>query len=102
MSKKGKNENLHAVPADVKKLISSSVALQSAWEKVTPLARNEWVCWVISGKLAETRAKRLKRMHEELMEGKRRPCCWAGCMHRTDKALSPSQKFILSRQGKDK
>jgi hypothetical protein len=27
----------------------------------------------------------------------RRPCCWAGCMHRSDKPLSAAQKFVLKR-----
>ncbi|MGD9202195.1 MAG: YdeI/OmpD-associated family protein [Chitinispirillia bacterium] len=52
------------------------------WEDITPLARNEWICWVESTKKFETRKKRIKRVVEELKEGKRRPCCWPGCSHR--------------------
>jgi uncharacterized protein YdeI (YjbR/CyaY-like superfamily) len=73
---------VHKVPADLRKtLISDSEAL-AAWEDITPLARNEWVCWVVSVKKPETRKEHVRRVREELVRGKRRPCCWAGCPHR--------------------
>ena len=72
----------HRMPADLKKILSSSPAAKKAWEDLTPLARNEWVCWIESVKKAETRNHHIKRMRVELVEGKRRPCCWAGCPHR--------------------
>ena len=73
---------VHKLPSDLKNiLISSSTALK-AWEDITPLARNEWICWVVSAKKTETRAHRIDRTRSELLEGKRRPCCWAGCAHR--------------------
>jgi uncharacterized protein YdeI (YjbR/CyaY-like superfamily) len=52
------------------------------WEDITPLARNEWICWVQSVKRSETRRKHLARVIEDLNAGKRRPCCWPGCPHR--------------------
>lgn len=67
------------------------------WEDITPLARNEWICWVTSVKRTETRAEHVKRVVEELEAGKRRPCCWIGCVHRKDKKMSRSQKYILSK-----
>ena len=73
---------LHSVPLDVQKVISVSPALKKAWEEGTLLARNEWICWITSAKKAETRSHRIKRMIKELVEGKRRPCCWPGCAHR--------------------
>ena len=40
---------VHDLPADLKKaLISDAKALQT-WEDITPLARNEWICWVEFG-----------------------------------------------------
>ncbi len=72
----------HEMPADLKKaLLSTSTAL-AAWEDITPLARNEWICWVEEAKKTETRARRIERTRTELIEGMRRPCCWAGCDHR--------------------
>ncbi len=72
----------HSLPPDLKLALSKNKSALSAWEDITPLARNEFICWVISPKKVETRAHRIKRTIEELNEGKRRPCCWAGCVHR--------------------
>jgi uncharacterized protein YdeI (YjbR/CyaY-like superfamily) len=73
---------VHEVPEDLKKALSSSSELLIAWNDLTPLARNEWICWVISVKKEETRRNHIERLSRELLEGKRRPCCWPGCPHR--------------------
>jgi uncharacterized protein YdeI (YjbR/CyaY-like superfamily) len=73
---------IHKVPADLKKALGSIREVQIAWNEITSLARNEWICWVESAKKPETRNRRIKRTCEDLMNGKRRPCCWAGCSHR--------------------
>jgi uncharacterized protein YdeI (YjbR/CyaY-like superfamily) len=73
---------VHKVPADLLEVLISDPAARAAWEDITPLARNEWICWVISVKKPETRELHLKRAREELKKGKRRPCCWGGCPHR--------------------
>jgi len=72
----------HKVPADLRKALTSSSKALSAWGDITPLARNEWICWVVSAKKPETRTRRVERTRAELIEGMRRPCCWAGCPHR--------------------
>ena len=72
----------HKVPADLRKVLISSPAAKTAWEDITPLARNEWICWIESVKKPETRRLHVKRTRAELIKGKRRPCCWAGCIHR--------------------
>ena len=73
---------VHSVPVDLRKTLIASPAAQAAWEDITPLARNEWICWIESAKKPETRSHRIKRTRTELIEGMRRPCCWAGCPHR--------------------
>ncbi len=73
---------MHKLPNDLKGALSSSNELCNLWKDITPLARNEFICWVENAKLIETRKRRVRRTCEELMEGKRRPCCWAGCTHR--------------------
>lgn len=90
----------HAIPGDVKKALASDTTARAAWESITPLARNEWICWVISVKKDETRKEHLERLISELKEGKRRPCCWIGCIHRTDKAISPSVRGVLAKRSK--
>lgn len=73
---------VHTLPADLRKALASHKEGLAAWNDITPLARNEWICWVEGGKLIDTRKRRVERTHNELAEGKRRPCCWPGCMHR--------------------
>ena len=72
----------HTLPADFRRAITSSKAAKAVWEDITPLARNEWICWIISGAKAETRSIRIKKGISKLAGGMRRPCCWAGCSHR--------------------
>lgn len=73
-----------------------------AWEDVTVLSRNEWICWATSVKKEETRRGHVKRVVEELVAGKRRPCCWIGCVHRKDKKISKTQKFMLAKRATKK
>lgn len=72
----------HDVPDDLYEALVSDESALERWEDLTPLARNEWICWVISNKKSETRRNHIDRTVTELLEGKRRPCCWMGCNHR--------------------
>ncbi|MBP7831514.1 MAG: YdeI/OmpD-associated family protein [Candidatus Pacebacteria bacterium] len=91
---------VHKLPADLKNAILSSPKTLSAWEDISAIARNEWICWVESVKKEETRLHHIKRAKAELAEGKRRPCCWIGCVHRTDKSMNATQKWVLGKQNK--
>ena len=73
---------VHKMPADLRKALIAHPKSLVFWNDITPLARNEWICWVEGAKLYDTRARRVMRVHKELIEGMRRPCCWPGCMHR--------------------
>ena len=83
---------VHKLPADLRTALLADGSALERWEDLTPLARNEWICWVVTTKKLETRANHIQRIVTELMEGKRRPCCWAGCMHRTRAALLNMKK----------
>lgn len=72
----------HKVPSDVRKALLAKPKALELWNGLTPLARNEWICWTISVKKDETRKDHVRRIVSQLLEGKRRPCCWAGCSHR--------------------
>jgi uncharacterized protein YdeI (YjbR/CyaY-like superfamily) len=72
----------HKIPDDMMSVIVGDPTLSDVWQDLTPLARNEWICWTISVKKPETRVNHIERMRTELLTGKRRPCCWAGCSHR--------------------
>ncbi len=86
---------VHNVPADLRGALTCDLKALTLWESLTPLARNEWICWVTFVKKEETRKDHVRRTVNELKEGKRRPCCWIGCIHRTDKAISPSVRGVL-------
>ena len=73
---------VHKMPTDLRKALLANKDGLKAWNDITPLARNEWICWVEGAKLIDTRKHRVERTHKELAEGIRRPCCWPGCMHR--------------------
>ncbi|HMX77381.1 MAG TPA: YdeI/OmpD-associated family protein [Chitinophagaceae bacterium] len=77
---------VHTVPDDIKKALLSNKSLLEKWNKLTPLARNEWICWTTIVKQEETRKEHVARLKEEILDGKKRPCCWPGCPHRRDSA----------------
>lgn len=93
---------IHALTVDIRQALLSSASAREAWEGLTPLARNEWICWVTFVKQAATRKEHVARLIADLKKGKRRPCCWIGCIHRTDKKISPSIQGILAKRSKAK
>jgi uncharacterized protein YdeI (YjbR/CyaY-like superfamily) len=74
---------VHKVPADLRQALVGVPGTIEMWNSLTPLARNEWICWTISVKKQETRARHIERLITEIRAGTRRPCCWPGCPHRT-------------------
>lgn len=78
--------SLHRMPKDIKTALVKAPKVQALWDKLTPLARNEWICYVTIVKKAETRKDHIVRLKEELLKGKKRPCCWPGCPHRRPNA----------------
>jgi len=74
---------VHELPTDLRDALAADPAALARWEDITPLARNEWICWTLSVKRPETRRNHVERTAAELKAGKRRPCCWPGCPHRT-------------------
>ncbi|HET7575105.1 MAG TPA: YdeI/OmpD-associated family protein [Sphingomicrobium sp.] len=73
---------VHELPKDLAETLRLHPDALATWMDITPLARNEWICWIDSAKRQETRRKRIDWGCSSLTEGKRRPCCWPGCPHR--------------------
>lgn len=73
---------VHKLPPDMRQALAGNEVALEAWKDITPLARNEFICWVEDAKKPETRQRRIRRTGEELEDGMRRPCCWPGCSHR--------------------
>lgn len=86
---------VHDASSVLEAAICSNPKVLKLWTDLTPLGRNEFICWVDDAKQAQTRLLRIERTSAELLEGKKRPCCWAGCIHRTNKAPSRWQQTVL-------
>ena len=86
---------VHQAGEDLQAALRADPAVFALWQGLTPLGRNEFICWVEDAKQPKTRQRRIERTSEELLEGMKRPCCWAGCIHRTDKAPSRWQQAVL-------
>lgn len=72
----------HAIPGDLQQALAADIRAFTLWQEITPLARNEWICWVTSAKKEETRERRITVGLDKMRKGMRRPCCWPGCPHR--------------------
>jgi uncharacterized protein YdeI (YjbR/CyaY-like superfamily) len=81
---------VHPLPGDLREGLAASTTALDAWNDITPLARNEFICWVEDAKQQKTRERRIRRTREELEEGMRRPCCWPGCKHRERPGKAPA------------
>jgi hypothetical protein len=95
MTKRISGGLVHALPDDLVNALVETKEVTSLWQSLTPIGRNEFICWVENAKQEKTRARRIRRTVEELAEGRKRPCCWAGCIHRTDKRPSKWQQNVL-------
>lgn len=94
---------VHEAQPDLQAAVRADPAVLELWSGLTPLGRNEFICWVDDARQAKTRQRRIERTVQELLEGKKRPCCWPGCIHRTDKAPSRWQQAVLiDGKGKDR
>ena len=82
MKKSLPNGVVHKLPQDMRMALENETKFSDIWCDITPLARNEWICWVTDAKKDETRSRRINIMLDKFKKGERRPCCWAGCVHR--------------------
>lgn len=73
---------MHSLPSDFRAALAASHKASVVWKDITPLARNEWICWVTSAKQAKTRERRIRVGIDKMEGGMRRPCCWTGCTHK--------------------
>ena len=67
---------VHELPGGFRSALIANPTALDAWEDITPLARNDFICWVEDAEQEMARERRIRRTQEELEEGQRRPCCW--------------------------
>jgi hypothetical protein len=66
-----------SVPADLRKALAAAhPKARAVWSDITPMARRDFIHWIVSAKQAETRARRIRNACDMLAKGKRRPCCF--------------------------
>ena len=64
------------VPADLRKALAATTNARARWTDLTPVARRDWIQWIVSAKKAETRERRIANTCDMLESGKRRVCCF--------------------------
>ena len=64
------------VPADLRKALAAAPKARALWSEITPIARRDWIHWIVSAKRPETRARRIDNACAMLAVGKRRVCCF--------------------------
>lgn len=71
-----KEEPEPTVPADLRNALMNAPKAHSVWSDITPIARRDWIQWIVSTKRPETRARRVVKACAMLADGKRRVCCF--------------------------
>jgi Bacteriocin-protection, YdeI or OmpD-Associated/Domain of unknown function (DUF1905) len=64
------------LPADLRKALAAAPKARALWSDITPIARKDWIHWIMSAKQPETRARRVRNACTMLAGGKRRVCCF--------------------------
>ncbi len=64
------------VPEDIQKGVATRKEIHPLWEKITPMARWDWIRWIGSTKNPETRKHHIEVACDKLGKGMKRPCCF--------------------------
>lgn len=59
---------LHEIPDDIEKVLLDNPDVLEKWNSITPIARNEWICWITIVKQQKTRDEHLIRFREDLLK----------------------------------
>lgn len=64
------------VPEDFKNALRAAPQANALWQRITPMARWEWIRWIRATNQQETRRRRIEVACSKLKAGNRRPCCF--------------------------
>ncbi len=62
------------------------------WDNITPISRRDFITWIDQAKKSETRKRRIGIARDKLIQGDKRPCCYAVVPMNFYKALSENPK----------
>ena len=78
MNTKSEQQDVEAlVPPDLQQALAAVPDAEIAWSSLTAIGRRDFISWINEAKQAETRQRRIVRCCENLLKGKKRPCCYA-------------------------
>lgn len=80
------------VALDIRKALAAVPGAGALWRDLTPIARRDFILWIDTAKQAETRSRRIERLCDMLLTGKRRPCCFSVVPFDLYKALAAHPK----------
>ena len=87
------------VPSDVKLAIETVPKVKDKWESLTEIGRRDFISWLHTAKQAETRSRRIEKMCDMLVKGKRRPCCYSVVPLAFHKVLEVNSKAKANWKG---
>jgi hypothetical protein len=64
------------VPTDLEAALAAAPEARRIWDSATPIARLDWIHWVVTAKQTKTREKRIRDACDMLADGKTRVCCF--------------------------
>lgn len=54
----------HELKPDIEKVLKEDTELLTRWNSLTPIQRNEWICWITIVKKEATRMAHIQQMME--------------------------------------
>ncbi|MDB5171152.1 MAG: hypothetical protein JWO35_846 [Candidatus Saccharibacteria bacterium] len=80
------------VPTDFREALAAAPKAKAQWSDLTPIARMDFIRWIVSAKQPETRRRRIEKACSKLAAGERRPCCYSIVPMDLYKALAAAPK----------
>lgn len=68
---------MSVLPDDLRIALAAAPDAEKAWSALTDIGRRDFIGWINEAKQSGTRQRRIERCCEDLVKGKRRPCCYA-------------------------
>ena len=87
------------VPTDLRKVLAAAPLAETVWKSLPPIARRDFIFWIESARLPETRKRQVTSVPSRLASGKRRPCCFTIVPMDFYKSLNSNPKAKVQWKG---